>query len=184
MATSDRYNVFTGDAHFECDDGRVLHYRFRNQGTLTAHDIGAGMKADEAARRIGGGGLAARIFVGLNVGKVEKWTKQDAIDVVVHVRKKQKALPDASIMSQTGLYTDSETGALIQEPSLQIIVLETSGKTKKVFLREMTELADALRKELEQQVVILELQLSGVVTDVYEVKPAKKRKRKKRGKAR
>ena len=161
-------------------------YAYKHHGELRTHELGGprtAKKVAEAVSRIGEGGLAARLFVGLNVGQKTAFSRDEVVDILVKVRKKQKALPDASILSQLGVYTDSETGALVKEPSVQIVVIDVVGKTKGAFVKEMKELGEVLREKLKQQLVILEIQKSGVVTDVYAITASEKKKRmKKRGK--
>ena len=157
---------------YNCNAGEAIHYRddgtarrFRPKGKLKLHYEGA---MPNPVKREGGGGLSARIFVGLNVGQTQKYTEADIVDIVYRVRKKQKKSADASILSQKGIYEDM-SGARVVEPSVQIIIIDFSGEPKKVFADEMIQLGEVLRKKLKQEKVYVEIQRRGVVTDVYSI---------------
>jgi hypothetical protein len=166
-------NAHLGEVTHHLKSGRVRH--FRPEGKIYAvTDTGRRVAASEYRKkrnpidRIGDGGYAARIFVGLNVGKETKWTIDDVIRIVVKTRKAQKRVPDASIIAQSGIYQD-KTGDLVVEPSVQIVIIDLAGTPKAAFLKEMKRLAELLRKQLQQETVILEIQKSGVSEDVYSV---------------
>jgi hypothetical protein len=122
--------------------------------------------------RLGSGGYAARIFVGLMVGQENRWTVDDVIRITYEVRKRQAKggpVEGASILAQHGIYEDVATRERVIEPSAQVVIIDLSGREKEAFVAEMQELAEALRAELEQQTVILEIQKKGVLEDVYSV---------------
>jgi hypothetical protein len=152
------YNVHAGEA---------IHgtRRFRPLGSLREVHVGA---APNPATRLGGGGYSARLFVGLNVGQTKAYDIDDVIKIVWAIRKRQKRGADASILAQHGIYEDFK-GERVVEPSVQIIIIDLAGVVKKIFVAEMKELAEELRKELKQEVVILEIQRRGVSTDVFSV---------------
>ena len=154
------YNVYAGEA---------VHgsRRFKPKGELICYQTGA---LANPVSRLGGGGFSARIFVGLNVGQAQKYKVADVIKIVWRVRKKQKRSADASILAQHGIYEDFR-GKRVIEPSVQIILIDTAGTPKKEWIAEMTELAEALRKSMKQETVILEIQRRGVSTDVFSVTP-------------
>ena len=147
--------------------GEVVHgdRRFRPKGKLIVVEEGA---MPNPAKRLGGGGFSARIFVGLNVGTRKGYSVDDVVDLVWKVRKRQKRTADASILAQKGIYEDFK-GRRIVEPSVQIIIIDLSGEKKRAFVDEMEELAEELCTKLKQETVILEIQKKGIVTDVYSV---------------
>lgn len=154
------YNVYAGEA---------VHgsRRFKPKGHLVCYHPGA---LQNPVSRLGGGGYSARIFVGLNVGQTQKYKVDDVVKIVWRTRKKQKKSADASILAQRGIYEDFK-GKRVVEQSVQVILIDTAGTPKTEFVREMTELAEALRKSMKQETVILEIQRRGVSQDVYSVTP-------------
>ena len=145
--------------------------RFRPTGEvrMLAPD---GRPQNNPVERLGSGGYSARIFVGLKVGQETKWTIDDVISVTYDELKRQAKggpVEGASVLAQHGIYEDFVTKERVVEPSVQVIVIDLSGKDKDAFTRDMEALAEALRKKLEQQTVILEIQKRGVVEDVYSV---------------
>lgn len=170
-----RHNVYAGEAHFQMGRGRGMS--FRPKGEVQAWDMETGKPLSRKARekdnpveKLEGSGLAARIFVGLKVGDKEKWTADDVVEIVIRVREEQKASPDASILTQRGIYKDS-SGKVVDEPSLQIIIIDLVGLNEKDFTDEMSDLAEELVEDLEQESVVLEIQKRGVVVAQYWVTP-------------
>jgi protein-disulfide isomerase-like protein with CxxC motif len=150
---------------------------FKPQGEVRAWDSQTGEEIkpkgkgrDNPVERRDGTGLAARFFVGLKVKDEVKWTAEDVIAIIVRVREEQKAAPDASLLTQRGIYRDS-TGKIVDEPSLQIIIIDMAGIAQNEFVDEMTELGEALQEELEQETVIMEIQKRGIVIAQYWVTP-------------
>ncbi len=156
------HNFFAGEATHHTGE-RIR--RFRPTGRLITHHKGA---QPNPVKRESGGGLSARLFVGLNVGQVKKYTPKSVVDIVWAVRKKQKKSADASILSQKGIYEDKK-GKRVVEPSVQVILIDFSGATKRAWTAEMVELAETLVTKLHQEAVILEIQRRGVVTDVFTI---------------
>jgi hypothetical protein len=156
-----RFNVYAGEAIIE-DKGRKVR-GFRPSGPIFEHH-----QATEDIERIGGGGYAARIFVGLNVGKEQGFTIEDLIEKVVRIRRAQGEVPNASILAQRGIYEDRQH-EIVDEESAQIIIIDMSGANKRAFVDEMSDLAEKLCDEMKQESVILEIQKRGIVTDVYTV---------------
>lgn len=156
------HNCYAGEATYTVS-GRTC--RFKPTGKLKTRHEGA---TENPVKRIGGGGYSARMFVGLNVGQTQKFDEDDVVEIIFKVRKKQKALADASILSQKGIYED-KAGDVVQEPSVQVIIIDTVGVPKRQFVSEMKDLAETLRKKMKQELVILEIQHRGRVVDVYSV---------------
>jgi hypothetical protein len=152
------YSTYAGEAVYGSR-------RFKPKGKMIVVEEGA---MPNPASRLGGGGFSARIFVGLNVSTRKGYTVDDVVDLVWKVRKRQKRTADASILAQKGIYEDFK-GRRIVEPSVQIIIIDLSGESKRTFIGEMKELAEELCTKLRQETVILEIQKRGVVTDVYSV---------------
>lgn len=165
-----RYNVDLTEAHFHL--GKEHKIRFRPKGKVVCHDADWAEQPTEAedVTRFGKGGLSARIFVGLSVGENATFTVKDVVDLVVEIRKKQDASPDASILTQKGIYEDKAQRVIVEE-SVQIVIIDLGGSEKKAFTDDMLDLAEALCDELEQETVIVEIQRRGVVADVYGVTP-------------
>ena len=158
------YNVYAGEGTYTLPKrgkNKPVAKRFRPNGPLQ-------LEAGEDTVRLGGGGYSARIFVGLNVGDKETYTVNDVVKLVVEARKEQGASADASILSQKGIY-ESKGGDVVVEPSVQIIIIDLVGKKKKEFVDEVTEVAEVLQEKLQQEVVLVEIQKSGVVKDVYSI---------------
>lgn len=152
---------------YQCNCGEAVHgtRRFIPRGRLKCYESGA---FQNPVTRLSGGGYSARLFVGLKVGKRTAYKVDDVIAVVRRVRKRQGKSADASILAQKGIYED-RSGELIVEPSVQVIIIDLSGEPKATFVRDMQQLAEELRSKLRQEVVILEIQKSGVVKDVFSV---------------
>jgi hypothetical protein len=155
-----------------CNAGEAIHHhpdghlrRFRPRGKLRLHHEGA---IENPSTRLGGGGYSARLFVGLNVGQAKRYNENDIVDLVWRTRKRQGRSADASILSQKGIYED-RSGARVVEPSVQVLILDFSGQPKKAFTAEMIQLGEVLAKRLRQEIVIVEIQKKGVVTDVFSV---------------
>jgi hypothetical protein len=152
------YNVYAGEAQHG-------PRRFRPRGSLKCYHEGA---QENPTTRLGGGGYSARIFVGLNVGQRKAYSVDDVVKIVWGVRKRQGRSGDASILAQRGIYED-RGGKRVVEQSVQIIIIDFSGATKKGFIAEMIELAEALQKRMKQETVILEIQNKGRVVDVFSI---------------
>ena len=88
-------NAYTGTATHHLLDGRVR--QFKPEGEL--HHVREGtVRRKNPVSRLSGPGeqLAARLFVGLNVGQDVVWTIDDVIRITFDVRKQQKASTDSS----------------------------------------------------------------------------------------
>lgn len=153
------HGVNAGEARFP--RGR----RFKPTGPLVPQS-----RSQELARREPLSRLSARFFVGLNVGTETKWTERDVVDAVVRIRRAQGATPGASILSQLGIYEDQQR-RIINEPSVQIIIIDFDGVPQDAFTKEMIALGEQLARELQQETVLLEIQKRGVVEDQYTLTP-------------
>lgn len=112
---------------------------------------------------------SARYFVGLNVGGVPTWSVDDVVRVVRSKRESQGQSADASFIVQKGIYTSDRTGEVVEEDSVQIIVLNFG--EREPFERDMIDLAETLARELRQELVILEIQRGGVTQETLEIVP-------------
>jgi hypothetical protein len=106
--------------------------------------------------------LAARLFVGFNVGGRPKWKIGDVIRIVSRVRGQQDRDPDASFISQKGIYTSRDSGKTVVENGVQIILIDMAGDSLRAFQAQMEELAESVARELKQELVILEIQRAGL----------------------
>jgi hypothetical protein len=136
----------------------------RNCGCQHAQQNPAAWESDEAP-------LAARIFVGFNVGQKTVWDLDDLVAIVRRVREAQGHHPDASFLAQRGLYTSAVDGKVVEEPGAQVILLDLDSSTQKHFQGEMVSLAEVIATEFEQEAVILELQRGGLTLRTFGIVP-------------
>lgn len=163
---SKRYNVFLGESTFRVG-GKTI--RFRPKGKVVCHDDPT--TAEEAVRkRYGAGGFSASFLVGLNVGEEAKYTVDDVVQTIIEIRKQQGAGPDASVLSQRGIYEDKKSRTIVED-SVRIIIIDLAGLPKNEFVEQMLKLAEHLLEKFEQESVIVEIQRRGVVVDVYGITP-------------
>lgn len=188
MATMIATAVNTGAKTFHLHDGRSVRWLpkgpiyvghaagatrvasergFRPSGKTIVGRTSASAKAPSKVERLGGGGLSARILVGLNVEDKTVWSIEEVVEAFGAIRASQQAPADASFIAQQGTYTQEGLG-LVEEPSVQIIVIDTRGADPDVWERQMRELAFELRRRFEQKSVIVEIQDHGVTKDVFE----------------
>jgi hypothetical protein len=73
-------------------------------------------------------------------------------------------------MSQRGIYEDQQR-RIIDEPSVQIIIIDFDGTEQGAFTKEMIALGEQLTRELQQETVLLEIQKRGIVEDQYTLTP-------------
>lgn len=158
-----------GRHHWRSPDGRTVG-NFKPNGAVRSCGCGhavqnpAAWESDEAP-------LAARIFVGFNVGPRTVWNIEDLIRLVRRVREAQGHKADASFLAQRGIYTSSVDGSVVEEPGAQVILLDLEGSSQKDFQGEMVSLAEIIATELEQEAVILELQKGGLTLRTFGVVP-------------
>jgi len=118
--------------------------------------------------------MAARIFVGFNVGGKPKWSMEDLIKVVRVARTAQHQREDASFVAQKGIYTHTVLGRrpkVIEEKGAQVILIRMPDEPAKAFRGHMIELAEQIADRLKQAEVVLELQRGGIVQEVMGVAP-------------
>ena len=110
---------------------------------------------------------SARLFVGLDVGAGKgKHKMQDVIDITRGVRVEQSGSADGSFIAQKGIYTHSEgdlQGVVVEEDSVQIILLDLEGVSKSEWERQMVQLAKYLARGLQQESVIVQLMENDVL---------------------
>ncbi len=129
--------------------------------------------AHNASKRWGGASetLAARIFVGFNVGGEPRWTLGHLIEIVQRVRRLQGHAPDSSFVAQKGIYTSRLSGETITEDGAQVILIDLEGLPLEQFEQEMMVLAGEIAGVLEQEEVILEIQRNGLSIRTFGVGP-------------
>ncbi len=115
--------------------------------------------------------LAARLFVGFNVGGKPTWKLPDLVKIVAAVRLKQKRDPDASFIAQKGIFTSHLTGTTIVEDGAQIILINLHNDPLPKFRAQMEHLAEVIAKKLKQELIILELQRAGITLRTIGVQP-------------
>lgn len=165
-----RVNVYLGESIHHLRDGRVR--QFTPKGRLHAIRRPGVLSSvrRNPVEKLSTGGLSARIFVGLKVGRRTKWKEADVAKIIWEVREAQGRNPDASLLSQLGIYKDRR-GRRIVEESVQVVILDLEGLVLASFVQEMQSLAEALRERLAQELVVLEIQERGVVHSIYSVTP-------------
>lgn len=119
---------------------------------------------------------AARLFVGLNVGGKPKWKIDDVVKVVRRIRTAQGHSPNLSFIAQKGIFRSSDTGKVVEEDSVQIIIIG-SGESKAEFGEDMLLLAEEIASALKQEKVVVEIQRNGISVETYGVAPKAKPKR-------
>src|SRR6185369_3253819 len=88
--------------------------QFQPRGDL--HAVGEEIQANGRLWSSGKGGtLAARLFVGLNVGGKKKWKIQDVINVTRRIRQAQGHSPNASFVAQKGVYQSFGGTKVVEE---------------------------------------------------------------------
>jgi hypothetical protein len=118
--------------------------------------------------------LAARMFVGLNVGGKPTWDVDDVVHAVRAERGKQKVPADASFLLQRGIYTHTPKRGrktVIEENSVQVVIVKMPSEPERTWRPHLIRLAERLAQRLKQASVILELQRGGLVTEVLGVRP-------------
>jgi hypothetical protein len=128
--------------------------------------------APNAVEEIEGGNIwSARIIVGLSVGQASRYTIDDVIQLVRIKRLEQGKPPDSSFLAMRGVYTGKVGGELVTEDSVQVLLVDIWGTPQAKFRQEMIDLAEYLREQMRQELVILDLQQSGVTQKQYLVFP-------------
>lgn len=112
--------------------------------------------------------LSARLFVGFNVNEKPIFEMDDLIDFVFEVRKKT-GHPEATFLSQRGIYKHKVSDRLVSEDGAQIIIIATWETTFKEFEADMIALAEKIAAEFEQEEVLVEIQKNGVTDKIMGV---------------
>lgn len=108
---------------------------------------------------------AARIFVGFSVGERPVYNIDDLIRIVKRVRRKQTGSPDATFIFQKGVYTHQEgplKGQSVTEDGAQAVLLNLDGTSVRRFYADIIELAEIIREEMQQEMVIVDVQKNGI----------------------
>jgi hypothetical protein len=113
-------------------------------------------------------GLAAKLYVGLNVGADTVWSDKDVEEAVLTVRKEQGEDPGASILLQLGIY--EQEGVPVEEPSVAVGIIDMHHTPKDVWERQMQELAAALRERFSQDSILVEMQENGRTTQIFQAR--------------
>lgn len=149
------------------------HGCFRPRGTVLVVPVVDGATPNPASwRSAGKETLAARIFVGFNVGGKARWDVDDLVRVVRETREEEHQKPDASFVAQKGIYTHHQPGKrakVIEEDGAQVVIIRMPGESDAKFRRNMVALAETIAERMHQAEVVLELQRGGVVQQVMGV---------------
>jgi hypothetical protein len=118
--------------------------------------------------------MVARIFVGFSVmlpsGKiVHKYSMDDLAPIVRRIRKKQGRDQDSTYVYQRGVYTHAVDKKVVTEEGVQVFIIDMEGLEQKEFTEEIVDLCDIITTKLEQETVVVELQMGGVVKDTFVV---------------
>jgi hypothetical protein len=165
-------HAYVGEATHHLKSGSVRRFRPKGEMLVCMPDgrmMGAEDRKRNPVEKLGECTLSARLFVGLNVGQTPRFTIKQVVDATIEIRKKQKQLPDATFLAQKGVYSESKSGQLVEEDSVQIIIIDVMGTPEDKFTEYMTQLGEELRRRFEQESVIVEVQRRGVVQSVYSV---------------
>jgi hypothetical protein len=113
-------------------------------------------------------GLSARLFVGLNVGQTPTYTIEQVVSATRSWRERNRSPVDSSFIAQKGLYTPDE-GDIVEENSVQIIIIDLQGLSVADFTSAIVGLAAYLRTKFDQKSVIVEIQKAGIIQRVLNV---------------
>jgi len=154
-------------------DTRTFHSEgaeFVPEGSTVTIGDAEGLQRNPVIARVKEKQLAARLFVGLSVGKKPKYVVEDVIRVTKKVRTFQTGNPGASFLLQKGTWK-AGPGDFVDEDSVQIIIIDEHGRSEVEFETEMAELAEVLAQELEQDIVFVDVQVNGVHETTLKVVP-------------
>lgn len=112
--------------------------------------------------------LAARIFVGFNVGPEPVYTLEDLVEIVKNARWAQTGDPSSTFIAQRGVYRH-EGGEVVEEDGAQVIILNTTDMPYKEFVDQIVMLAEAIAERMRQEEVIVEIQRGGITQQVLGV---------------
>lgn len=112
---------------------------------------------------------SARIIMGLKRRKRPNVKLSEVVSHVRRVRTKQVKDPSSTFLLQRGLYKHERTGEVIDEPGVQIILLNVPPLKVRVplFRQHVAELAESLARTFQQESVIVEIQRNGVTVQTY-----------------
>jgi len=121
---------------------------------------------------------SARIVVGFRpkdappsfrITEREAKHKEDLLVYLVRrTREAQVGDPGATFLTQRGLYRHVESGEVVDEPGMQVILINTAeGVTPKQFERQVEDLAELIATKFDQEEVIVEIQKNGVSQQVF-----------------
>ena len=110
---------------------------------------------------------SARIIVGLSVDQTARYAPDDVVQLVRIKRLEQGKPPDSSFLMMRGVYTGKLDGAIVTEDSVQVLIVDLWNTSPAKFLAEMKDLTEYLGTQLRQELVILEMQRSGVLQKQY-----------------
>ena len=109
---------------------------------------------------------SARIFVGFSVGETPTYEMADLIGLVKQVRQDQTGKADSTFLHQRGIYTHADGSGEVTEDGAQVILLNLEDKYEpEEFIQHMIELGEVIREEMQQELVIIEIQRSGIVQE-------------------
>lgn len=103
----------------------------------------------------------AKLFVGLNVGAEPRWTTDDVLKIVAEVQCEQSGKAGAFLGQGRSVWTCAR-GALIDESSIPIEIIDVCARPWAVFTRDMFDLAETLAGRLQQESVLLSLYKGGL----------------------
>lgn len=114
---------------------------------------------------------SARLFVGLNVGGEPRWKIEDVVRIVRAFRRRRGEQEDSSFLLQRGVYTHWVDRKVVEEDSVQVIMIKVDDSSPLQWRVGIVELAEHLAEKLDQESVIVEFQLGGVSQATYSVTP-------------
>lgn len=115
--------------------------------------------------------MAARIFVGFNVGEDPVYKLDDLIEIVKKARWAQIGDPSSTFIAQRGIYRHGDD--VVEEEGAQIILINTEGFSYEGWVEQMVLLAEAIAERMQQDEVFVEIQESGVTKQVLGVAPGR-----------
>lgn len=153
---------------------RFARGSFRPSGELHVHgDVGRASRRLNPAAWRSTDTYAARLIIGFSVGDQPMWTLDDLVNLV-RVFRTEQGKPDASFLSQRGVYQHREgakAGQVVTEDSAQVLIVDVWDTPRDEFVNEIMALAEYLCEAMEQESVIVEFQKNGVTQEVVGVVP-------------
>ncbi len=126
----------------------------------------------------------ARILIGFNVGIEQKWTMKDIVKFVFRREQVESAINDGdaqehplggdvgiTFLAQEGIWQAVRETNAYPEQGAQVLMMNIISEKPKRFIKDMSELADAMVTEFQQQAVLLEITKNGVVKENFEFGP-------------